>query len=88
MGSSYASKTIAADRNQKSFKYSLEKFLQVRGADTIVAQGRKRKAANEHGVLRDGGDPGGGTVPGTGMVTESSITGAESEGNRRGGTLL
>jgi lytic murein transglycosylase len=46
MGSSYASKTIAADRNQKSFKYSLEKFLQVRGADTIVAQGRKRKAAN------------------------------------------
>jgi lytic murein transglycosylase len=46
MGSSYASKTIAADRNQKSFKYSLDKFLQVRGADTIVAQGRKRKAAN------------------------------------------
>ena len=46
MGSSYASKTIAADRNQKSFKYSLQKFLQVRGADTIVAQGRKRKAGN------------------------------------------
>ncbi|WP_198389407.1 lytic murein transglycosylase [Roseovarius faecimaris] len=40
----YASKTIAADRNQKSFKYSLEKFMQVRGANTIVAQGRKRKA--------------------------------------------
>ncbi|MEH7827218.1 lytic murein transglycosylase [Gemmobacter sp. JM10B15] len=46
MGSSYATKTIAADRNQKSFKYSLEKFLKVRGADTIVAQGRKRKAGN------------------------------------------
>ncbi|GGO28582.1 murein transglycosylase [Gemmobacter aquaticus] len=46
MGSSYASKTIAADRNQKSFKYSLDKFLQVRGADTIIAQGRKRKAAS------------------------------------------
>ena len=43
---SYATKTIAADRNQKSFKYSLSKFMQVRGADTIVAQGRKRKAKN------------------------------------------
>ncbi|MCZ4351771.1 lytic murein transglycosylase [Roseovarius aestuarii] len=40
----YASGTIAADRNQKSFKYSLQKFMQIRGADTIVAQGRKRKA--------------------------------------------
>lgn len=40
----YASGTISADRNQKSFKYSLDKFMQVRGADTIVAQGRKRKA--------------------------------------------
>lgn len=43
-GAQYASGTIAADRNQKSFKYSLEKFLQVRGATTIVAQGRKRRA--------------------------------------------
>ncbi len=43
-GTSYSTRTIAADRNQKSFKYSLPKFLQVRGADTIVAQGRKRKA--------------------------------------------
>ncbi|WP_170343909.1 lytic murein transglycosylase [Ruegeria atlantica] len=42
----YATRTIAADRNQKSFKYSLDKFMRVRGADTIVAQGRKRKAAN------------------------------------------
>jgi len=40
----YATRTIAADRNQKSFRYSLEKFMQVRGATTIVAQGRKRKA--------------------------------------------
>ncbi|WP_417733546.1 lytic murein transglycosylase [Roseovarius sp.] len=40
----YASSTIAADRNQKSFRYSLDKFMQVRGANTIVAQGRKRKA--------------------------------------------
>ncbi|WP_171207218.1 MULTISPECIES: lytic transglycosylase domain-containing protein [unclassified Ruegeria] len=42
----YATRTIAADRNQKSFKYSLDKFMQVRGADAIVAQGRKRKARN------------------------------------------
>jgi membrane-bound lytic murein transglycosylase B len=42
----YATRTIAADRNQKSFKYTLEKFLQVRGADTIVAQGKRRKARN------------------------------------------
>ena len=43
---SYASRTIAADRNQKSFRYSLDKFMKLRGADTIVAQGRKRKARN------------------------------------------
>ena len=46
MGASYSKATIAADRNQKSFKYTLEKFLKVRGADTIVAQGRARKAKN------------------------------------------
>jgi membrane-bound lytic murein transglycosylase B len=46
MGSSYSKATISADRNQKSFKYSLEKFLNVRGADTIVAQGRKRLGKN------------------------------------------
>ena len=45
-GTQYASRTIAADRNQKSFKYSLDKFMKVRGANTIVAQGRKRKAQN------------------------------------------
>ncbi|WP_137701966.1 lytic murein transglycosylase [Marimonas lutisalis] len=42
----YAKATIAADRNQKSFKYSLEKFMKIRGANTIIAQGRKRKAQN------------------------------------------
>lgn len=46
MATSYSKATIGADRNQKSFKYSLEKFLQVRGADTIVQQGRGRKAKN------------------------------------------
>lgn len=45
-GTSYSKATISADRNQKSFKYSLEKFLQVRGADAIVSQGRSRKAKN------------------------------------------
>lgn len=40
----YASRTITADRNQKSFRYSLDKFMEIRGASTIVAQGRKRKA--------------------------------------------
>lgn len=42
----YAKRTIAADRNQKSFRYSLDKFMQVRGSTTIVAQARKRKARN------------------------------------------
>lgn len=45
-GARYSTATISADRNQKSFKYTLDKFLKVRGADTIVAQGRKRKAKN------------------------------------------
>jgi len=46
MDTRYSKATIAADRNQKSFKYSLEKFMQVRGAETIIAQGRARKARN------------------------------------------
>lgn len=46
MGTSYSKATIGADRNQKSFRYSLEKFMQVRGADAIVSQGRSRKARN------------------------------------------
>ena len=45
-GAQYASRTIAADRNQKSFRLSLERFMEVRGANTIVAQGRQRKARN------------------------------------------
>lgn len=43
-GTSYATRTIAADRGQKSFKLTLDDFLRKRGADTIVALGRKRKA--------------------------------------------
>ncbi len=43
---SYASRTIGADRNQRSFRYSLEEFMRIRGADTIVRQGRSRIANN------------------------------------------
>jgi lytic murein transglycosylase len=43
-GTSYASRTIAADRGQKSFKLSLAEFMKKRGADAIVSQGRKRLA--------------------------------------------
>ena len=43
---SYSKATISADRNQKSFKYTLDKFLQLRGADTIIAQGRSKRAKN------------------------------------------
>ena len=42
----YAQSTINADRGQKSFKLSYEKFCQLRGCDVIVSQGRKRKAQN------------------------------------------
>lgn len=46
MGATYSKATIAADRNQKSFKYSLSKFMDVRGAKAIASQGRSRKAKN------------------------------------------
>ena len=42
----YANATIKADRNQKSFKYSLDKFMKVRGAPAIVSKGRKLKSRN------------------------------------------
>ena len=70
--STYATRTIAADRNQKSFKYSLEKFMQVRGADTIVSQGRKRKARdpNYYAILeRQYGVPAGVLIAIHGMET-------------------
>lgn len=70
--SSYSSKTIAADRNQKSFKYTLDKFLEVRGANTIVAQGRKRRAQNADfyaGLERTYGVPAGVLIAIHGMET-------------------
>lgn len=44
--SNYATRTIRADRNQKSFRYSLDEFMRIRGADTIVAQGKRRISRN------------------------------------------
>jgi membrane-bound lytic murein transglycosylase B len=46
MTTKYATATIRADRNQHSFKLSLSAFMAKRGASTIVAQGRRMKAAN------------------------------------------
>jgi len=42
----YSTKTIRADRGQKSFRLSLQQFMAKRGADTIVRQGRRHKANN------------------------------------------
>lgn len=42
----YANGTIKADRNQKSFRYTLDKFMKVRGADAIVNKGRRLKGKN------------------------------------------
>lgn len=40
----YSQSTISADRNQKSFNYDLDRFMKIRGADTIVKQGKERRA--------------------------------------------
>lgn len=45
-GTQYATRTISADRNQKSFRLSLDQFMAKRGAPTIVAQAKQRKAQN------------------------------------------
>ncbi|QKV19844.1 lytic murein transglycosylase [Oricola thermophila] len=68
----YATKTIAADRSQKSFNYSLDKFMKVRGAATIISQGRRRKAANERfftAIEREYGVPAGPLLAIHGMET-------------------
>lgn len=43
---SYSAATIKADRGQKSFKLTLDQFMQRRGAASIVSQGKKLKTAN------------------------------------------
>ena len=45
-GTHYATKTIYVDRHQKSFHLSLEAFMRVRGASTIIARGRSLKVQN------------------------------------------
>jgi lytic murein transglycosylase len=45
-GTSYSKKTINADRNQKSFKLSLEQFMAKRGGKTIASKGKGLKKAN------------------------------------------
>ena len=48
-GTSYATKTITADRNQKSFRLTLDQFMQRRGAPSIVSKGKQLK--KQHGQL-------------------------------------
>ena len=49
----YATKTISADRNQKSFKLTLDQFMQKRGATTIASRFRFLYGQFPHSV---GGD--------------------------------
>jgi membrane-bound lytic murein transglycosylase B len=46
MNTNYATATIKADRSQKSFKLSLEAFMQKRGAAGIISRGRALKKSN------------------------------------------
>lgn len=43
---SYATATIKADRSQHSFKLSLKQFMQKRGANAIISQGKRHKKSN------------------------------------------
>jgi lytic murein transglycosylase len=45
-GTSYATKTISADRGQKSFKLSLDQFMAKRGGRAIAAKGKTLKKQN------------------------------------------
>lgn len=42
----YATATINADRNQKSFKLSLDDFMKKRGSTTIISRGKNMKKQN------------------------------------------
>lgn len=42
----YATKTISADRNQKSFKLSFDQFMAKRGGKAIISKGKGIKSAN------------------------------------------
>jgi membrane-bound lytic murein transglycosylase B len=45
-GTRYSAKTISADRNQKSFKLSLNQFMAKRGGKTIASKGKSLKKQN------------------------------------------
>lgn len=45
-GVAYNRATIRADRGQKSFKLSLDQFMQKRGGQTIISRGKKMRAQN------------------------------------------
>jgi lytic murein transglycosylase len=71
-GTTYARKTIAADRNQKSFKLSLDQFMQKRGGPQIAARGKTIKQKNEQlfsGIERRYGVPPGPLIAIWGMET-------------------
>jgi membrane-bound lytic murein transglycosylase B len=46
MGTNYNTKTIWADRGQKSFKLSLDQFMAKRGGSIIISRGRSLKQSN------------------------------------------
>lgn len=46
MQTSYSTRTIKADRSLHSFKLSLDEFMEKRGANAIISQGRKLKKSN------------------------------------------
>lgn len=68
----YATATINADRNQKSFKLSFDEFMKKRGADTIIKQGRQVKQQNAAlfaGIEKRYGVPAGPIIAIWGMET-------------------
>lgn len=71
-GTTYASKTIWADRNQKSFKLSLNEFMDKRGGKTIASKGkalRKQNAALFNQIEQRFGVPAGPLIAIWGMET-------------------
>lgn len=68
----YATKTIYADRNQKSFKLSLDQFMAKRGGKTIASKGKifkKQHAALFQNIEQRFGVPAGPLIAIWGMET-------------------
>ena len=82
----YSQTTINADRNQKSFRYTLAKFMQIRGSATIEAQGHKRLAKNPlfyQSLEKRYGVPAGVLLAIHGMETGSAASWATRQSSRR-----